>query len=97
MSEYITLTELGEIYGVGARDVGSWLKGLGLREEDGRPSTEAIRDGLVRERPLEQDGYFWLWHRDKTCEVLDGMCYPRAGQRWPTVEEFDGFTVIRSA
>jgi hypothetical protein len=94
-SDYITLTRLGEIYGVGARDVGRWLKGLGLREQDGRPSRDAIQQEFVRDRPLEHGGYFWLWHEKKTCEVLDGMCYPRAEQMWSEIEEYEDFTVIR--
>jgi hypothetical protein len=95
MSDYITLTALGAIYGVAARDVGTWLKGLGLREPDGRPSREAIEQGYVRDCPLEHGGYFWLWERDKTCSVLDGMCYPRADQKWSNIVEYEDFTVIR--
>ena len=60
---YISLTALGEIYGVNARDVGLWLKGLGLRYPDGRPSREAVAQGLVRERALEYGGRFWHWHQ----------------------------------
>ena len=46
---YINLTALGTIYGVKAQDVGRWLKGLGLRQEDGRPSQQAIRQGFVQD------------------------------------------------
>lgn len=94
--EYITLTELGKLYGVGARDVGGWLKGLRLREENGWPSREAIKEGIVRERRSEW-GSAWHWHREKTCAVLDGMCYPRAGTvpLFPHVEEHEDFTIIR--
>jgi len=91
---YINLTALGATYGVKAQDVGRWLKGLGLREQDGRPSRQAIQQGFVRERILEFGGSAWLWHEAKTCEVLDGMCYPRGGSR-SDCEEHDGFVLIR--
>jgi hypothetical protein len=94
-STYISLTALGEIYGVNARDVGAWLKGLGLRQEDGRPTREAVEQGLVQERSLEYGGGFWHWHRDNTCAILDGMCYKRAEQR--IGEQHDGFVVIRGS
>jgi hypothetical protein len=92
-SEFITLTELGKIYGVSSHVVGKWLKDLSLRTDDGRPSREAIKDGFVRECPLEFGGYFWVWHREKTCEILDGMCYPRGPA--PFAEQFDGWAILR--
>lgn len=91
---YINLTALGEIYNVGARDVGTWLKGLGLRHPDGRPTREAVAQGLVQERSLEYGGCFWHWHEAKTCAILDGMCYRRAEQRVGV--QHDGFVLYRS-
>lgn len=35
---FISLTSLGIIYGTAAQDVGRWLKGLSLRDENGRPT-----------------------------------------------------------
>lgn len=93
---YINLTALGAIYGVKAQDVGRWLKGLGLREQDGRPSQQAIREGFVRERILEFGGSSWLWHEAKTCEILDEMCYRRGGQL-QVAEQHDGFVLIRGS
>lgn len=97
MSNFVTLTELGKDYGVAARTIGAWLKGLCLRHENGWPSYEAIRDGVVLERQTEW-GSSWLWNREKVCEVLDGMRYPRAGSGslFPHVEEHEWFTIIRS-
>lgn len=92
---FITLTRLGQIYGVGARDVGSWLKGLSLRHDDGRPTKEAIEQGLVQERSLEYGGCFWHWHREKACAILDGMCYKRAEQQ--AGEQHDGFVLYRGS
>lgn len=64
MSDYINLTALGEIYGVKARDVGAWLKGLGLRQQDGRPSQQAVKEGFVKEL-LTEYGSAWLWQRER--------------------------------
>jgi hypothetical protein len=95
METYISLTALGEIYGVNARDVGAWLKGLNLRQADGRPTREAVEQGMVQERSLEYGGGFWYWHKDTSCAVLDGMCYKRAEQR--IGEQHDGFVLIRGS
>lgn len=77
--KYLSQRELGTIYGVSSQFIGRWLKGLGLRTEDGSPSTRAFNEGFVSQRPSTQpDTYFYVWHRDKTCEQFDGMGYPRA-------------------
>ncbi len=77
--EYLSQTELGKRYGVSSHVIGRWLKGLGLRTEGGSPSVRAFNEGYVSQRPSTQkDTYFYVWHRDKTCELFDGMGYPRA-------------------
>ena len=79
MIDHLSLTELGRLYGVSSHVVGRWLKGLGLRTQDGRPSPEAHAQGYVAQRPSRQPGtYFWIWHAAKTTAILDGMRYPRA-------------------
>ncbi len=81
MNEYLSLTELGRLYGVSSHVVGRWLKGLGLRTQDGRPSPEAFAQSYVTQRPSRQPGtYFWIWHADKTTGILDGMRYPREAE-----------------
>jgi len=94
-SPFVTLTVLGELYGVGARDVGAWLKSLGLRQPTGWPSREAVLRGFTLERPLACGVSFWLWHRARVCHELDMMGYPRGGSL-AKIEEFDGFRLIRS-
>ena len=91
MNEYLSLTELGRLYGVSSHVVGRWLKGLGLRTEDGRPSEKAFSEDYVSRRPSRHPGtYFWIWHTDKTTGILDGMRYPRAA----TTEVYDPDTVL---
>lgn len=93
MNEFVNLTALGEIYGVAAADVGRWLKGLMLRDPDGRPTRQALADGYCKER-VSEFGSTWLWHKDRVCELLDAMCYERGGQLGG-VEVHDGFVIIR--
>ena len=79
MDNYLSLTELGRIYGVSSHVVGKWLKRLGLRTESGQPSAEAFRDGCVSQRPSTQPGTcFYVWQRTRTTLLLDAMQYPRA-------------------
>ena len=49
---FINLTALGTIYCVKSQDAGRWLKGLGLRNEDGRPSLQATQQGFGQKRML---------------------------------------------
>lgn len=77
-NEYVTMTDLGNIYGVSSHKVGKWLRELGLRNADGSPSAEAFSEKLVVQRPSTQPGtYFYVWNRVLTTALLDGMQYPR--------------------
>jgi hypothetical protein len=79
---YLSLTELGKLYGVSSHQVGKWLKGLGLRTEGNDPSELAFEGGFVDRRPSTQPGtYYYVWHEQKTTEILDKMGYPRAKQQ----------------
>jgi len=78
---YLSQTELGELYGVSSHVIGKWLRGLGMRTADGRPSGEAFSDGMVTKRPSRRPGtWFYVWHAEKTTALFDGMRYPRAEQ-----------------
>lgn len=84
---FVNLTALGKLYGAGPRDVGAWLKEMGLREQDGRPSQKAIKEGFVKERVMEY-GSQWLWNLAKTRNAIDG-------RRPLDTEQHDGFVLIR--
>ena len=79
MDDFLSLTEIGKIYGVSSHVVGKWLKGLGLRAESGQPTDQARNERYIAQRPSTQPGtFFYVWSRSKTTALLDGMCYPRA-------------------
>jgi hypothetical protein len=62
-SPFVNLTALGKVYGVGPRDVGLWLKNMGLREQDGRPSQKAIKEGFVKEGVTVYGSQRLCWRR----------------------------------
>ena len=66
MDEFLSLTELGKLYGVSSHVVGRWLKGLGLRTESGQPIAQAFNEKYVSQRPSSQPNtYFYVWHEAK--------------------------------
>ena len=77
-NEYISLTELGQLYRVSSHAVGKWLKILNLRMQNGKPSPRAFYEGFVSQQPSRQpDTFFYVWNRKMTTELLDRMEYPR--------------------
>lgn len=88
-NEFVNLTTLGKLYGAGPRDVGGWLKEMGLREQNGWPSQKAIKGGFVKEQVTEY-GSAWLWDMNKTSQAIDA-------RRPPDTEIGDGFVLIRGS
>jgi len=72
----MTLTQIGELFGVTSHQVGKWLVEIGLRTSDKRPSAEAFDGGYVEQRPSRNQGYNWCWDSAKTVEALE-----KAGHR----------------
>jgi hypothetical protein len=68
--EYMTLTQIGEVFGVSNQQVGKWLAKLGLRTDANRPSREAFDGGYVKAGPSRGQGYNWVWHSEKTVRAL---------------------------
>lgn len=68
--EWRSLTEIGNVFGVSARKMGSMLKEHGLRNPDGDPSQLAKDKNYCHYvDPKKQKGY-WLWHGKKVTEYL---------------------------
>ena len=82
MPEFLSLTELGRLYGVSRNKVGLWLVDLGLRTKDKKPSRAAFDGGFVDQRPSTNPGtYYWVWHGEKTTRLLDEAGHRRAKQQ----------------
>lgn len=88
-NKFVNLTALVKRFGAGPRDVGSWLKEMGLREQDGRPSQRAMRENFVKEQVSEY-GSTWLWDMEKTRRAIDE-------RRPPDTEIGDGYVLIRGS
>ena len=66
------LTHLGILFGVTSHQIGKWLKQIGLRTPEGKPSPRAFEDGFVDQRGSTQPGtYYWVWHGARTQKVLE--------------------------
>jgi hypothetical protein len=68
--EFMTLTQLGELFAESNQKVGKWLVKLGLRTAANKPSREAFEGGYVEAGPSRNQGYNWVWHSDKTVAAL---------------------------
>ena|SRR5579872_525796 len=68
--EFMTQTQIGKLFGVSSHKIGDWLRGLGLRDEDGKPTEEAHRGQFCKTAPSGQNGYHWVWDSEKTVAAL---------------------------
>lgn len=69
--EYLTQTQLGKLFDCSSHDIGRWLVAIGLRDQKGKPSTEAFAGVFCKQLPSRNDGYCWGWHAKKTTQALE--------------------------
>lgn len=72
--QYMSLTQIGEVFGTTSHQVGRWLAKIGLRTEGKqglKPSREAYAGGYVMDVPSRNQGYIWAWHTEKTVKALE--------------------------
>ena len=70
--KYITITELGAIFGMTRVEMGRKLKQLRLRERNGDPSAVAFHLEMVAKTTGPQSWItLWLWHADWTVRYLE--------------------------
>lgn len=62
-SEWLTLTDLGRIYGISALHCGRLLLQAGLRRSDGEPTQRALQAGCASAAPGRRHGQPPVWHR----------------------------------
>ena len=71
-SDYSTMKEIGEEFGVTSHKIGKVLKDLGYRTDKGRPSDKAFEECLVNQRWTDDSfNYLWAWDREKTIGILE--------------------------
>jgi len=71
-SPWLTLTDLGRLYGISAVHCGHLLAEAGLRSANGQPSAAAVAAGQAFSRAPRHQGRAVLWHRDGCGAVLEG-------------------------
>lgn len=76
--EFMSLTELGKLYGVSRVKMGDVLVQIGLRTWDKKPSYKAFNEGFVEQRDSVNVGtWFYVWNAEKTTRLLDETGYTR--------------------
>ncbi len=71
-TEYLSMKEIGAIYGVSSHVVGRLLKDAGLRTPKGRPSVRAFKEKFVTQRHSDDgETYFWVWDVAKVTPFLE--------------------------
>lgn len=69
-SEWLSLTELGRVYGISAVHTGKLLGAAGLRQAGGEPSDDALGRGLAQ-RQHAGHHHQALWHRQGCAPHLE--------------------------
>ncbi len=69
--KFMTLTQLGQLFGVTSHKLGKWLVDIGLRTSEGKPSAQAYREKIVETAPSRNQGYIWAWHAERTVVALE--------------------------
>jgi hypothetical protein len=73
VSDYLSQTELGKLFGATSHEIGKWLLDIGLRNEWKKPSKRAFDEGFVSTAGTNRGGtggYFYVWSREKTVAAL---------------------------
>jgi hypothetical protein len=71
--EFLSLTQIGDVFGTTSHKVGRWLAQIGLRYESKqglKPSRDAYAGGFVKDVPSRNQGYCYAWHTEKTVKAL---------------------------
>lgn len=72
--EFGTLGAIGAMFGETSHVCGKWIAELGLRKVGGAPTAKAFELGLPKKAPTNRgnrDGYFYVWHVEKTAKLLE--------------------------
>ena len=72
-----THTELGKMFALTARQIGSHLTELGLKDGP-RAAGGAVADGLAQDAKLRDGTVFYVWHTERVGALLDGRGLARS-------------------
>ena len=73
---HMSLTQLGELFGVSNQIIGKWLKGLGLRDEEGLPTKKAHEGRFCKQAIAGEKGTLWVWQSEKAVAALKKDGHP---------------------
>lgn len=86
LSEFMSMTQIGRLFGVSSHKIGAWLTAIGLRE-DGNPTHIARNGGYVTTVPNgRNDGFYWVWKTRPTIKALERAGHRRVGQGGRSIE-----------
>src|SRR6266699_839556 len=74
---WVNQTTLGKQFGLSAIAMGKKLKELGLRSDDGNPTTLALGNGYCTPTPLKDGTPFYMWNRQQVEELMLAHGYQR--------------------
>lgn len=72
-AHWLSLTDLGRIYGISAVHCGRLLSDAGLRQENGAPSTRALRQGLAYQHHPHSPNPSAVWNAQGCGPLLQGQ------------------------
>jgi len=70
-NDFMTMRDIGKLFGKTSHTIGRTLKELGLRTEAGKPSRQAFEAGQCNQRwTQDRMNYCWAWKREETIRLL---------------------------
>lgn len=69
-NRYQPMTQIGRTLGMSARKLGAKLKEVGLREADGKPSAQALEQGLAVPTPMKDGTPHFMWDKTQLLQAL---------------------------
>jgi len=72
-SPWLTLTDLGRLYGISAVHCGRLLQDAGLRSREGLPTAQALRRGCAPSQPQPFQAGEPIWHRQHCRQAFEAV------------------------
>ena len=69
MSEFLSQTDLGKLFGVSSHVIGKWLLDCGLRTENKKPSRKAFEGGYVEKAACKDAASLSLRTKWSSCRT----------------------------